>query len=124
MKGIVVLLSLFVFVGVLWISDDRPEAKLPWHTQGNHFTVEWIVPEGTVYYRGYLSGDSASIVNNPFSCQYMRIPPPLKVGEKQSIVVRYPLRETPYDIYVEIFAFDIDGNYKNLDLLHFKEDNL
>ena len=119
----IIILSLFVgVIGYLFMSHENMTADVPWRTQGNFFTIEWIVPEGVAYYRCYLANDKIKITENPFSCFQVKMPPPLKPGKKQQQVIHYKLEEFSYDLYVEVFAFDIDGNYWNLDLLNFEEE--
>ncbi len=84
----------------------------------NSFDIEWDVPEGTLYYKAFTSIDSIQIKTRPFSCRRIRIPPPMKEEEKQQYNIRHWIKDRPYDIYVRVFAFDIDGNYKNVKLLN------
>ena len=116
----IIILSLVV--GYLFVFNQPVPHKLPWRTEGNYFTIEWTVPEDVAYYRCYLANDSMRIVENPFSCFQIKMPPPLKPGKKQQQVIHYKLEEFSYDLYVEVFAFDIDGNYWNIELLNFEEE--
>jgi hypothetical protein len=124
MKGVIVLGLLGLLVVYVWAFESPIRGSLPWRTEGHYFTIEWEVPENVAYYRCFLSADSVRLVNNPFSCFQVRTSPPLKPGKIQQQVIRYIPERFAYDLYVEVFAFDIDGNYWNLDLLNFKEDNL
>ena len=120
--GFITLLCLFGFV-VYFIAFSHPiKHSLPWHTRGNYFTIEWIVPENVAYYRCYLANNKDRITKDPFGCFSIKMPPPLKPGKKQHRIINYKLEKFPYDIYVEVFAFDIDGNYWNIELLNFEEE--
>jgi len=103
---------------------------VPWHIQGNCFTVQWDVPEGTVSYRGHWSIDSLSLISQPFLCRQFKIPPPKKFYVTQKHTIRYKVESFDYDLYYRVFAFDINGkctevktsfcdvSRKNLDLFN------
>lgn len=79
--------------------------------------VRWLAPEGAAYYKGFMSNDSAKIATYPLRCREFRVPPPLKAGEPQHAVIKYIPEKFTYTLYVEIFAFDINGNYWNVELI-------
>ena len=122
MKKYLPIIILSLFVGYLFVFNENPQSDLPWRTKGNFFTIEWIVPDNVVYYRCYLTNDKSRIIENPFSCFSIKMPPPLKSGKKQQQIIHYKLEKFTYDLYVEVFAFDIDGNYWNINLLNFEEE--
>ena len=115
MKLIVTLLVLFVFVGC---SDS------PVKSEGRFFIVEWIVPDDVIFYKGFISSNKDKIKQTLYSCQELRMPPPLKAGRKQEVVINYKLETFTFNLYVRILAFDIDGNYWNLNLLHFEKEGI
>lgn len=81
------------------------------------FLVEWDRPDNVVYYKGYASTNRLQITQSPFSCQKLRVAP-ANNNKKHNLLVRYVLRESPYDLYIKVFAFDIDGNYWEMKLLN------
>ena len=117
----IIIITAIILVIVFWIFNAPIQGDLPWRTEGNYFTIEWITPENVAYYRGFISSSREKIIRTPFQCQKINMPPPLKPGEKERITVHYKLMNVPYDLYVEVYAFDIDGNYCEVNLLHFEE---
>lgn len=120
MKGIIILSVILLFIGWLFIFDTPMHHDLPWRTVGNYFTIEWMVPDNTVRYRGYWSTDSLKMINDPFSCRQFKIPAPNKTEPKQQHIIRYvPEGGSAYDLYYRVFAFDIDGNCENIKFLDY-----
>ena len=111
MRSLGVMLFLVILSFPIWWDFGKTEKP-----EGKFFKVNWVAPEGVAYYKGFASSSKEKLLKTPFSCKEFRVPPPLRAGEKQSIMIRYKLHTSPYNIYVEIFAFDIDGNYWNLEL--------
>lgn len=115
-------LFFLLFAGVIGyaIFDDvNYKHELPTHTAGNYFNVEWLAPKDAVYYRAFIADDSLKIIFAPFACQELwHMPAVRKKGVKQSITVKYPYKGKDYDLYVRLFAFDIDDNYWNVKLLN------
>jgi len=119
MKDIRFIIFFLLFIGLigyLMIFGEDITHSLPLHTQGNYFNVEWDAPQDAMYYRAYISNDSARMADFPFECKQLKTPPPLKHGMKQGMIIKYQLQKEPFDLYVRLFAFYIDGNYLEIKL--------
>lgn len=123
LKGLISIIGFGLFVVYFLVFSGGPvETSVPWKTRGEYFTIEWIAPPNAVFYKAFVSSDRNRLINTPFQCRSLRMPPPKKAGEKQQVIVRYRLETFTYDLYIEIYAFDMDGNYWNIDLLHIPEE--
>jgi len=114
MKASWIVIAVFLFIIVAMTINPSVHQR----PRTNYFIVGWTAPEDVAYYKGYMSSDYEKITRKPFDCQKLRLPPPRKAGLNQSIRIQYQFLPFTYDLYVRIFAFDIDGNYYTLDLLN------
>ena len=136
MKAPIVVIAAFLFVVACMVMCDSPVLN-PVLTpvarvlgsltdmntrglRGPYLTAKWIAPENIIYYRCFVAGDSNSIATNPFKCKEIFSPPPLRAGREQELIVLYRPEKFDYEIYIEIFAFDIDGNYFNVEITSFE----
>jgi len=119
-SGIIVIAIILMIIVGTWILNEPIHINPYRRPIGRFFTVEWVEPDGVIFYRGFMSGDSAKIKNTPFECQRLRMSPPKKSEGKQRVTIQYYLNEKPYDLYVRVFAFNIDGNYRSVNLLNFE----
>lgn len=86
---------------------------------GPFLVVKWTTPEKVMYYRAFLSNDSAKLAEKPFDCHEVHCPHPTKAGERAKMLVMFKREAFDYNLYMELFAFDIDGNYFNVEPLEF-----